>query len=174
MNNKKINTSKEIERKYLIEMPDTGLLESLEGATITQITQTYLTIKNFAVRRVRKSVRGGVTRYIYNEKTPLSHLTRIEREAEITEAGYIELLKEADPSLSTIIKTRYAVPFMGYVYEIDIFDFSVSKAIMEVELPNSRGIPPLPYFVKVIREVTKEKGYTNYEIAKSIPAELTL
>ena len=32
----------EIERKYLIKMPDEAFLATIEGATVTDITQTYL------------------------------------------------------------------------------------------------------------------------------------
>ena len=46
----------EIERKYLIKMPDEEFLATIEGATVTDITQTYLVpvIPTFT-ERVRKA-----------------------------------------------------------------------------------------------------------------------
>ena len=45
----------EIERKFLIAMPDRGMLEACPGASCSEIVQTYLKCGEGESRRVRKS-----------------------------------------------------------------------------------------------------------------------
>lgn len=50
--------------------------------------------------------------------------------------------------------------------EIDLFDFSDDKAIMEIELTSMSQSIELPDFIHVIKEVTKDDSYSNYNLAK--------
>ncbi len=161
----------EIERKFLIRMPDAALLAE-KAERMIHIEQTYLTGGAPGVSmRVRKSECNGVTTYYRNEKRPLSHMVRVEEEAEIDEQHYRILLGFADPELRVIHKTRYCVPMGDLTAEIDVFPFWQSQAFCEVELPDEETPVCLPEWMEVIREVTEEKGYTNLALAKEIPVE---
>ena len=159
----------EIERKFLIEYPDTALLDRLSGGERSEISQTYLLGEAGASERVRARTKGGVTVYTHNTKIKLSSMKRIEMEDEVSEAEYRELLLRADPSCRTIEKVRYCVPFGKFVFEIDVFPFWTDKAFMEVEMPSEDTEVPLPDFVKIIREVTDDNRYTNHALAIELP-----
>ncbi len=159
----------EIERKFLIEYPDTALLDRLSGGDCSEISQTYLSGEAGASERVRARTKNGVTVYTHNTKIKLSSMKRIEMEEEVDEAAYNELLKRANPSCRTIEKVRYCVPMGEFVFEIDIFPFWSDKAFMEVEMPSEDTEVPLPDFVKIIREVTDDNRYTNHALAIKLP-----
>lgn len=160
------NLPLEIERKFLIEYPDTDRLAKLAAGNISSIVQTYLQNPNGISERVRARTTNGRTVYTYNCKIKLSDLKRIEEEREIEEEEYRELLLRADPACRPIEKMRYVILQNGFAYEVDIFPFWDTQAFLEVELPREDTDVPIPDFVKVIREVTHEKGYTNHDLAR--------
>ena len=161
----------EIERKWLVRMPDAALLAE-HASRVIAIEQVYLTGGAPGVSmRVRKSVSEGKTVYHRNEKQKLSDRVRIEREAEIDEQHYNILLGFADPKRRKIEKTRYCVPLGDLTAEIDVFPFWTDRAFCEVELPDEHTPVTLPDWLEVIREVTDDKRYTNLALAKEIPME---
>ena len=161
----------EIERKYLIRLPDEGLLNSL-AVRRDWIDQTYLTAEAGTTERVRaRRSPGGEKQYTHTVKKRLSALTREELEEEIGEAEYTALLRRADPALSVIQKTRWCIPFEGHTLEVDRFPFWADRALLEVELQDEGEAVTLPDWLDVIREVTEDKGYTNRALAKKIPYE---
>lgn len=161
----------EIERKFLIRMPD--LAQLAEAADrIIDMEQVYLKGGAPGVSmRIRKSVEGGKTVYHKNEKQRITDMVRIEREEEIDEKHYKILLGFADPDLRVVEKTRYCVPMGGLTAEIDVFPFWQDRAFCEVELPDETTAVELPGFLEVIREVTADKRYTNLALARDIPME---
>lgn len=159
----------EIERKFLIEYPDVNGLEAYPESTKSEIAQTYLLTDDGFTSRVRKRTTKGVTKYIFTEKKRVNDVRCIENEREITKEEYNDLLKLADPERRTIEKTRYCLPYGERVVEIDIYSFWTDRAIAEVEMEDESESVRLPGFIKVIRDVTAEKAYKNYSIAKSHP-----
>lgn len=159
----------EIERKFLIEYPDINLLENYRGATKSEIAQTYLKTDDGFTSRVRMRTTGGVTKYIFTEKKRVTDVKCIENEREIDREEYDDLLKLADPELKTVYKTRYCLPFGNRVAEVDIYPFWNDRAVAEVEMEDEEEVVHLPEFLKIIRDVTAEKAYKNYSIAKSHP-----
>lgn len=157
----------EIERKFLIKMPDEKQLSALERVAVAEIEQTYTT-KGI---RLRKWQEAGKTIYIKTEKKQVSDMTRIETESEITEEEYNTLFSFADPERKTLVKTRYRYPFCGKLIEIDVFPFWKKQAFCEVELESENETFSLPDFIEVIREVTSEKEYRNHALSKKIPQE---
>lgn len=158
----------EIERKFLIRMPDVGQL--LELGERTEIVQTYLKTHEGSAR-VRKRGRDGKFVYTHTEKKRLSDMRRIEREREIDEAEYAVLLGFADPERNTIYKDRYCVEYMGQLLEIDIFPFYTDRAILEIELEDESQPIHIPPWLRLIREVTGDKRYTNAAMAKAVPMD---
>ncbi len=161
----------EIERKFLIEYPDTEKLENYPGSTKSEISQTYLKTDDGFTSRVRMRTTGGVTKYIFTEKKRVTDVKCIENESEIDREEYDDLLKVADPELKTVYKTRYCLPFGNRVVEVDIYPFWTDRAIAEVETESEDEDVQLPAFIRVIRDVTSEKEYKNYSIAKEIPSD---
>lgn len=161
----------EIERKYLIEYPDTDILENYPDSSKSEIAQTYLKTDDGFTSRVRARTENGVTKYIFTEKKRITDLKCIENEREISAVEYEELLKLADPERNTVYKMRYCLPYNGRVVEVDVYPFWSDRAIAEVELENEAENAELPDFIKVIRDVTSEKAYKNASIAKKIPVD---
>lgn len=160
----------EIERKFLIKMPDVEKLISTIECSKTEITQTYLNSEHeLWKRRVRKRGLLGNNKYYYTSKKPISSIKRIEVEEEISEEKYLSLLVEADKSLKEINKTRYCFMWNNILYELDIYPFWNDKAILEVELENENQNVDIPDFLELIEEVTNDNRYTNYSLAKEIP-----
>lgn len=151
----------EIERKFLIQYPDTALLGKMDNCTVMEIQQSYLKDGG----RIRKIISNGKTCYIKTVKKHITDIKREEKEWEISEAEYITDLENKAENTSTIKKTRYAIEKYGFVYEIDVFDFFSDKAFMEVELENENQEFPIPEFVSIVREVTEDKRYRNSALA---------
>ena len=79
------------------------------------------------------------------------------------------MLKEADPELNPVIKTRYCLTWKDKYFEIDIYPFWKDRAILEVELDDENEQIEIPDGIKVIRDVSTEKEYKNSSLARSIP-----
>ena len=77
----------EIERKFLIEYPDTARLAALADGDVSAISQTYLVAEKGVSERVRARTRGGVTTYTHNTKVKLNAMKRIELEETIDRAA---------------------------------------------------------------------------------------
>jgi len=154
----------EIERKYLIRYPDLDLLEQICSKKIF-LVQTYLVSDQGKSRRIRRSECNGSVIYWYNEKEKISDLTRIEREREISETEFCELLKEMIPGSNTIIKTRFCIPSGEHCFEVDIFPEWNDRAFVEVELEYEEQKFEIPDCLSVIKEVTEDRRYTNNSLA---------
>lgn len=166
MKNAKSNL--EIERKFLINMvkPE-GIRKYVQGILKEiQIEQIYLVAKE-GERRIRKQTVDGISCYYYTEKITITELKRREKERELTKNEYEDYKKEADVALRPIQKIRYVFEYKGQVIEIDIYEYSSDKAILEIELPNEEKQVDLPDFISVIKEVTYDKAYKNHSLAKT-------
>ncbi len=161
----------EIERKYLIRLPDEGLLESL-AVRRDWIEQTYLDAEAGTTERVRsRRSPGGQPVYTHTVKKRRSALTREERETEIGPEEYESLLRRADPALKVICKTRWCIPWEGHTLEVDVFPFWSDRALLEVELTGEEDAVALPKWVGLLREVTEDPAYTNRALAEKVPYE---
>ena len=158
----------EIERKYLIRLPEKHLLDSFSSS---QIEQIYILCGEGGRERIRCRETEGKKVYTHTAKKRVSDLTRIEIENEISEEEYRSLMQQKDPGRDVLRKTRYLYPYRGQVFEIDGFPFWHDRALMELELNSEEQPVLLPPDICIIRDVTAEKEYTNASIAKSIPFE---
>ena len=158
----------EIERKYLIRMPDAALLSRLPASEIEQV---YILSADGTRERVRRRAYSDRTEYTHTAKKRVSELTRVEREEEIGEERYRELLGRADPSRRPVRKTRLIYEYDAQPFEIDVFPFWEDRALMELELHDEDEEPRFPPGIEIIREVTHEGRYTNSAIAREIPRE---
>lgn len=155
----------EIERKFLIRRPDERWLA--ENTDRSEIVQTYLIRPEGGGRaRVRKRTQDGVTVYTHTVKQRVNDLRALEAEREIDAEEYARLLLKADPKRETLIKTRCCLPYHGQIFEIDLYPFWEDQAVMEIELTDETQTVDFPPEIKLIREVSSEREFSNASLAK--------
>ena len=156
----------EIEKKFLIKMPDLEWIKKNTDCTVANIFQTYLGFKKDGYGdRVRKMIINNQTKYYHTSKKSLTDMTRIELENEISEEEYLNYLRTHRWS-KTLFKTRYIVKENNLKYEIDVYPFWTETAILEIELKSEDEPYTLPDFVEIIGDVTGNKDYSNSSLVK--------
>ena len=161
----------EIERKYIIAMPDFNLLRSLDGYNRSDIVQTYLKSIDGATRRVRMRASGGYSRYYETLKVRIDEMSSTEVEREIDREEYSELLKLAREDSTPIEKVRHLFYYNSQLFEIDVYPNWQNTAIMETELDSRETAVEMPPFIHIIREVTGNKAYSNAGMSMQFPEE---
>ena len=156
----------EIERKYLIEYPDTAWLESLPNCERVEIIQTYLKTEDGSEVRVRQRGRDGHYIYYMTTKTPVNGAKRIEVERRLTQNEYLRCLMDADPACRPLRKTRYCLTYDAQYFEIDVYPFWKEQAVVEIELRDENQEIRFPEQLKIIREVTGDPAYKNAALAR--------
>lgn len=177
-------TKLEIERKFLVKFPKSwsDLAELFDGIVdVKRISQTYLKAEDGEqASRVRKTVEGltGDTDTVYhrNQKKPTGDTgVHEETESEISQKQYEKALKNANPDKCAVEKTRFVFKWHDQVFELDLFKGHLKGlAILEIELGDKDDTVELPPFLKVIKEVTKDKKFNNFSLAdKKLKKKLT-
>lgn len=156
----------EIERKFLISMPNLEYINSVTKCVKSEIIQTYLCGNENEEKRIRQRGVNGNYVYYYTVKTKITDLKRVEKEKKISKDEYLSLLMEADTKLKQIRKTRYCFMLNNQYFELDVYPFWEDKAIMEVELTNENEEINMPDFIHVIKDVTSDDNYKNHSIAQ--------
>jgi CYTH domain-containing protein len=158
----------EIERKFLIAMPDEAFLKTCSAS---EITQTYLVCDGNTTERVRERAYPDHCEYTHTIKYKLNNMRRIEDERQIDEDTYTALLERADPARRPIRKVRYCFEHDGRLWELDVFPFWANQAFLEIELTSEDEDFSLPPGIRLIREVTDDPRYTNAALSFEIPDE---
>lgn len=164
-------TSTEIERKYIIGMPDTALLRAQKDYTESTILQTYLAAPEGTTHRIRSRTKNGKTTYTETVKLRLDAISCRETEGEISKERYEALFAKKAPGTRTLRKTRMTFRLGAQIYEIDLYPEWKSTAILETELASREGSAEIPAFLSVIREVTGDPAYSNARMAVKMPQE---
>ena len=162
----------EIERKFVILMPDVTLLEKMPGYTKSEITQIYISSLPGVTHRVRKREYSETTVYTETKKIRIDSTSAYEDDREISEEEYLSISENIKKDTSPIKKVRRTAVYKGKTLEIDIYPNWNKTAILEVELSDREEYFDLPEFIKVILEVTGDKKYSNASMAISFPREL--
>ena len=158
----------EIERKFLIAMPDEAFLKTCSASAITQ---TYLVCDGNTTERVRERAYPDHCEYTHTIKYKLNNMRRIEDERQIDEDTYTALLERADPARRPIRKVRYCFEHDGRLWELDVFPFWKNSAYLEIELTGEDEAFTLPPGLRLKREVTDDPRYTNAALSLHIPEE---
>lgn len=167
-------TKLESERKFLVKFPTSwsALSEMFDDLIdVKRITQTYLKPEGKEPSaRVRKTIAGLTgdteTEYHFNQKEFIEAGVHNEKEHELTKSQYEKYLKLAHPDKVEVAKTRFVFKFDDQVFELDVFKGALKGlAILEIELNDIKDTVELPSFLKVIKEVTKDKRFTNFALA---------
>ncbi len=163
----------EIERKFLIERPEPNLLVKLANCKKVNILQTYLNSENADTEtRVRQRGLDGSYIYTATTKKQVTPMKRIETERRITEREYLTLLTDADTRLHQIRKDRYCIMHDNHYFELDQYPFAKKRAVCEIEMASEDEKFNMPEYIKVIKEVTDDKSYSNHALAEKIPLDL--
>lgn len=158
----------EIERKFLIKKESINDISKFCSTTVCDIIQFYLTNQSGFERRIRSFGIDGNYSYFYTKKKKNINGGRIEIERKISQKEYLKYLAgEVDTSISCIRKKRVCFVYKSEYIEIDFFEFSDDKAIMEIELTSMSQKIELPEFIQIIKEVTNDDAYSNYNLAKT-------
>ena len=153
----------EIEKKFLIQMPDLEFLKKQYPYTKKEIQQFYLASVDVKYEyRIRKVINDGQTILFLTKKSIESGIQREEEEVAIDEDTFNRLEKFV---ISQISKTRYTFE-SEHLYEIDVYNESDENAIMEIEIQNpDENINIIPG-VTVVEDVTNDDRYRNRNIAE--------
>ena len=139
-----LTAPQEVWHKYLIAMPDVRALEKAYAASAIDMMQTYLVgTQPNVVRRIRQQKNGQEYLYFYTEKR-YTDAGAWETEKPITQKEYVQYLMKADTALHAVHKTKYRFCIDGQRFEIDVYPFSESRAIMRAELPAEASAPQTP------------------------------
>ena len=161
----------EIERKYIIKMPDISVLLSQKDYTVSQILQIYLPSEKGETRRVRRRVYSDRTLYIETKKIRIDNMSSEEIEREISKAEFDSLALHPLDGTDPIHKNRHTFLYADQLFEIDIYPQWQSTAIMETELSSREAEVKMPPFIEIIKEVTGNKAYSNASMSRSFPPE---
>ncbi len=157
----------EIERKYLLDgAPPEAELAAL-GAKARRIEQVYLLSSDAWVRRLRRVEVDGRSRHVLTRKRDVSGIVREEVQSDVSPEEYGLLLTEADPARRVIRKVRHVIPYGRWTLELDVFSEPPGLVLLEVELEDPADVPELPPAIaaRVVREVSTEPAYANYNLA---------
>lgn len=153
----------EEERKYIIEI--TGQLP--DDCIESDIAQTYLQADEDTEIRLRK--RGWDDKYVYvhTTKKKTSANEELVTERQINNSLYEMMLGLADPACQTIVKRRQSFIWQGQYFEIDTYRQQLEGLVILETKGITEGEPvKFPPFVKVVREITGDKDYYNYNLAR--------
>lgn len=163
------NAPLEIERKYLVKIPNMETVRAQEGYKVAEMTQMYLDDGGkYAGIRIRKSLCQGETSCKKTIKKDITPLKRIEVESDITPQEYEALSKHCDSEYKPIHKWRHSFSYKNQTIELDIYDFWNDRATVEVEMESEEQKVELPDFIEVIKEVTEDCRYRNRSLAKEV------
>lgn len=147
--------AKEIERKFLVS----GDGWRSDADTGSVFRQAYIVTMDD--RSVRVRIADGATARM-TIKVGKNAMVRDEFEYEIPLADAQGMI---DLAVGIVIeKTRYRVPFAGFVWELDVYDGALQGLVIaEVEMATEDDMPDLPDWLG--REVTGERRFSNQYLA---------
>ncbi len=153
---------REIERKYLLR----GLPPRAREVEPLDVAQGWIPGETLR-ERVRR-VRDASGDHFYRTVKLGRGLSRIELDEETTAEIWSTLWPLT--TARRITKRRYRIPVGELTWEIDAFDETrdgPDLVIAEVELPDEQTSVEIPEWLApyVVRDVTDESGYTNYQLA---------
>lgn len=161
----------EIERKFIIAMPDIERLSRQAEYTCSKIVQTYLSSPPSVTHRVRKRITDRETVYTETKKIRIDEISSYEDEREISKTEYEILVCNIADGSKPVLKTRHTFEFDEHTIEIDIYPEWKKTAIMEIELPSRDTTLSIPPFISIVREVSGIKEYANAAMARCFPNE---
>jgi CYTH domain-containing protein len=157
----------EIERKFLLhDIPNDGDLLSCRAEAL-EIEQWYLKVEDGFEDRIRRTSINQDT--VYHHTYLMSHSAGVRevQERTIDREEYDLLRSACDPRRAKIVKRRLRFVFKDQTFELDVILSPPARSclILELQIESEDQKITLPPFVRVAREVTGERAYTNANIA---------
>lgn len=160
--------SLEIERKFLVgTMPDFRLPE-FNFAQKTFIEQVYIKFPWGEETRIRRHTQGISSTYYKTHKADVRPGVNEELEDFIEPLNFLSMISYKIPGTGTIFKDRWYFVYKNQYFEFDIFARPKGLYLLEIELIDENDRVELPPFLDIIKEVTGDPEYKNFEIAKRI------
>lgn len=162
----------EIERKWLLAAAPSSEWLRAHGAVAKRIEQVYLRPGRdepggeSGGRRVRRIETDAGVEHVETRKRARSGFTREEVERSIEAAEYERSLDEAEPSRQPVRKTRWVFPYAGHQLELDVFEVPAGVVLLEIELDSEDEPVELPPDLPVVREVTDDRAFLNWNLAR--------
>ncbi len=166
--------SVEIEKKYIIKLPDLEALKKEPSYTESEIVQIYLEAKKGRTHRVRSRAADGATVYTETEKVRIDAMSAFEDEREIDRERFLELSGRMRAGSRPIAKRRITVGYGELLLEIDVYPEWKNTCIMEIELPCRELEVSIPPFIEVVEDVTGDAAYSNSSMSYSFPEERSI
>ncbi len=161
----------EIERKYIVLMPSKSAMRGMPDFDESDIEQIYLPSEAGLTRRIRRRAWAENIKYYITEKRRVDNMSSEEREWEIGAEEYAALSKSMLPGTRPVRKRRCTFVYAGQLFEVDIYPDWQVTAIMETELSDRDGTVLMPDFLRIVREVTGLREYSNAAMAARFPDE---
>lgn len=153
----------EEERKYIVEVVGALPDDSIES----EITQTYLKGYPDAEERIRKRSWGRKQVFVHTTKKKTAENEELVTERQINQNLYEIMLPLADQQRNTIHKIRNSFIWRGQYFEIDNFlDELEGLIILETKGITEGEEIKVPPFLKIVKDITGDKDYYNYTLAK--------
>jgi CYTH domain-containing protein len=157
----------EIERKFLLhDIPNDRELLSCRAEAL-EIEQWYLKVAKGFEDRIRRTAINQDT--VYHHTYLMSHSAGVRevQEQTIDREEYDLLRSACDPRRVQIVKRRLRFVFEDQAFELDVIRSPPARSclILELQIETEGQEITLPPFVRVVREVTGERAYTNSDIA---------
>jgi len=172
----------EIERKFLVRDADLAEVE----LKLLDIHSVYLDVEaindldlegvpkvaapdlNRHESRIRHITHGDNHEYWLTSKVGERKMTREETEAKIDVDTFNKLKDKFGQA--EIFKKRFEFTYLRKKFELDVFP-EQRIMILEVELDSENQMFAVPPFVDIIREVTDDTDYYNFNLANKIIEE---
>lgn len=150
------------ERKYIVEVKGT-----MPQTIDSDITQTYLVADPDSEVRLRHRQWGNGKRVnVHTMKKTVDGNKQVETERQVSNALYESLLSQADPYRHTIRKKRKSFIWKGQYFELDTYlDQFGGLVILETKGITDTESVNFPPFLKVVRDITGDNNYYNYNLA---------
>ncbi len=161
----------EIEKKFLIKPIPVEFLKKTSNCCMVEIEQAYLKGHGGENCRIRKRCFKDSTQYYLTTKKQISTVKREENEEEISKDVYSNLINKKAEDTEIIRKKRYCIMENYTYFEIDVFPFMESYMLLEVELDNEMDNFTLPSYIEVVKDVTENRDFTNFFMAKKIKTD---
>lgn len=153
----------ERERKFLVE--SVGDFGEVRAETV-EIEQRYLYSASGEIARVRRRGQNGHFTYTHTVKRYLGPGKNVEIERIVSGREYLTLLQKENVTFSPVIKKRTCFIWENQYFELDSFESPrAGLMLLEAEIDSDDAEVKLPPFIKIVREVTEEKEFSNAQIA---------
>lgn len=159
-------TSLRYQRKYLIDLEKSSFDFNIDNSTKINIIQTYFGDLNYE-KRLRKRTLNGETTYFLTVQLPQVNTSKkVITNQKISQKEYEKLYILSDNKYE-IDKTRYSFTNNKQYFKLDIFNDIDNFAILEIDTKDEFEEIDIPDNIKVIKEVSNDINYNNYNIAKN-------